>query len=346
VTWLSDAALNHLREVADRPDLTGTRYQIEAEIGRGGMGTVYRAHDRELDRPVALKVLTLEGELTGSAGDTAERLRREARILARLEHPGIVPVHDVLALPDGRVAYAMKWVRGRRLDEHVERGDEKAGLSLVERLRIFQRICEAVAFAHAQGVIHRDLKPANVMVGAFGEVLVMDWGVAKVLGSQPLPKVPGAPTAASDAATPGLAAPVASPASDAGTAHGTVLGTPGYMAPEQARGEVDAIDARADVYALGALLDFLLSTVRPAPPAPLAAIVDKARAEEPEERYPEVAALEGDVSRFLDGLAVTAYPEGPWRKTRRFVRRYRTPILLVLAYLVMRLLLFLFPPAG
>jgi len=335
VTWLTDAALDHLRRVTDRPDLTGTRYEIEGEIGRGGMGTVYRAHDRELDRPVALKVLTLE-----DGGRTADRLRREARILARLEHPGVVPVHDVLELPDGRVAYAMKWVRGERLDEHV-----RDGTPLVERLRIFQRVCEAVAFAHAHGVVHRDLKPANVMVGAFGEVLVMDWGVAKVL-ERSGDEGPGE-EARTRPVSPGSAEPRPSshapgpPRSGEGTAHGTVLGTPGFMAPEQARGDVEAVDERTDVHALGALLDFLLPE---SAPAPLTAVADKARATEPGDRYPGVRPLAADVSRFLEGLAVSAYPEGPWRKTRRFAHRHRTAILLVLAYLVMRVLLFLFPP--
>lgn len=328
MTWLSDAALDRLRQVAGRPDLTGTRYRIEQEIGRGGMGTVYLAHDRELDRAVALKVLTLDGERSRAGEETAERLRREAQILARLEHPGIVPVHDVISLPDGRVAYAMKWVRGRRLDHHIEARED---LSLVERLRIFQRICEAVAFAHAQGVIHRDLKPANVMVGAFGEVLVMDWGVAKVLAAR-----------SEELANEDPSLPIGS---SGDTVDGTVLGTPGYMAPEQARGEVGSIDERTDVYALGGLLAFLLRARAPdQPPAPLAAICDQARAEDATGRYSGVAELAADVTRFLDGLAVTAYPEGLWRKTRRFIRRYRTPILLVLAYLVMRLLLLVFAP--
>lgn len=335
MSWLSDGTLDHLRQVVDRPDLAGTRYRIEEEIGRGGMGTVYRAHDRELDRPVALKVLTLDRELTREGEETAERLRREARILARLEHPGIVPVHDVLSLPDGRVAYAMKWVRGQRLDEYVS---DKT--PLVERLQIFQRLCEAVAFAHARGVIHRDLKPANVMVGDFGEVLVMDWGVAKVLTDEPPSGSGGKRTTAENRGRRGDEdAPPGDTAWE--TVTGTVLGTPGYMAPEQARGEVEAVGERTDVYSLGALLAFLLPA---SAPAPLTAVADKARAPEPEDRYPSVRALAADISRFLEGLAVSAYPEGLWRKSRRFVRRYRTPILLLLAYLAVRVLLLLFPP--
>src|SRR5688572_20244642 len=136
------------------------------------MGTVYRARDRELGRDVALKVI----RLPEASPDVAARILREARTLAQLEHPGIVPVHDVGRLPDGRAFYAMKLVRGAPLDALPP-------TPLVERLRIVERISEAVAFAHAHGVIHRDLKPQNVMVGPFGEVLVMDWGVAKLTGA-------------------------------------------------------------------------------------------------------------------------------------------------------------------
>src|SRR5215813_2064128 len=136
------------------------------------MGTVYRAVDTELERQIAIKVLN--GPEAGE--DIARRMVREAQIIARLEHPGIVPVHDVGALPDGRVFYAMKYVRGRRLDEYAAETE-----SIRDRLRKFQAACDAVAFAHAHGVIHRDLKPQNIMIGSFGEVLVLDWGVAKIL---------------------------------------------------------------------------------------------------------------------------------------------------------------------
>src|SRR5881397_3038329 len=136
------------------------------------MGVVWLAEDIQLDRRVALKVLYLPEQ----SGDLEARLLREARILARLEHPGIVPVHDAGTLADGRVFYAMKYVQGLRLDQHLPALPAPA-----DRLRVFQRICDAVAFAHSRGVLHRDLKPQNVMVGAFGEVLVMDWGVAKLI---------------------------------------------------------------------------------------------------------------------------------------------------------------------
>jgi serine/threonine protein kinase len=162
---VSDSVLDHLRHVAALPDLTGTRYELESEIGRGGMGVVYAARDRELDRRVALKVLDLA-------------LAGEAQLIARLEHPAIVPIYETGTLPDGRAFYAMKLVSGARLDRYV------AGVSsLAKRLGVIRRVGEALAFAHARGVIHRDLKPQNVMVGEFGEVYVMDWGVDAIAGT-------------------------------------------------------------------------------------------------------------------------------------------------------------------
>jgi serine/threonine protein kinase len=162
---LSDSALDHLRHVAALPDLTGTRYELESEIGRGGMGVVYAARDRQLDRRVALKVLDFA--IVG-----------EAQLIARLEHPAVVPVYETGTLADGRLFYAMKLVSGARLDHRLAEQ-----LTLTERLRVIRRVGEALAFAHSHGIIHRDLKPQNVMVGPFGEVYVMDWGVDAVAGT-------------------------------------------------------------------------------------------------------------------------------------------------------------------
>jgi serine/threonine protein kinase len=375
MTGISDAALRHLRAMADLPDLDGTPYEILETLGRGGMGTVYLALDRRLDREVALKIVLLPDGF----GEEVDRLLREARVLAKLEHPGIVPVHDAGLLADGRAFYAMKRVRGLRLDEHAR------AVPLPERLRAFERVCEAVAFAHAHGVIHRDLKPENVMVGPFGEVLVLDWGVAKVrqapppgpslprpLSPSPPPALPGREgrkeryeeghqkeahePEAHEAVLPPLPgraggglgeegrggegrAGDASPAEPPSTAHGTILGTPGYMAPEQERGETDRVDERTDVYALGALLGSLLAGEEP--PKALAAIRRRAMAAAPEDRYAQVEELAADLARYLAGLAVSAHRESLADRARRFARNHRTAILLVLAYVLMRVLLIL-----
>jgi serine/threonine protein kinase len=294
--WLGNATLAHLRDVAEWPDL-GDRYEIRGRLGRGGMGVVYAAHDRRLDREVAVKVLDAVADSSEAAG----RLRQEARILARLEHPGIVPVHDSGALPDGRVYYVMKLVRGAPLDRALDRDRP-----LVERLDLFTRICDAVSFAHAQGIVHRDLKPANVMLGQFGEVLVLDWGVASVVGR-----------AAADEA---------------------MVGTPGFMPPEQSAASAYAVEPRADVFALGVILHGLLE---PRMPRPLAAIAAKARAARVEDRYATVAHLAADIARFRRGDPVEAYRESWFERAGRLYQRYRVPILLVLAYMIMRVILLL-----
>jgi eukaryotic-like serine/threonine-protein kinase len=335
---LSDKAIDRLRAGADEPDLAGTRYRLLERVARGGMGVVYAAEDEKLERRVALKIL----DVPGTDSDLANRLMREARVLARLEHPGIVPVHDVGTLADGRVFYTMKFVEGQRLDKFIE-GVE----SVQDRLRLFLRICEAVAFAHARGVLHRDLKPANIMVGPFGEVLVMDWGLAKILRSEALSPDRGTDPEATILEKPKqLGDANDSTKSSAITGHGTVMGTPGYMSPEQARGEVEVLDARSDIFSLGALLRFILTQKTPAGFMPrrdrsLEAICAKATAEQRDSRYSAVQDLGQDVSRYLDGLAVGAHRESIFEKTARFYRRYRFFILLILAYLAMRVILLL-----
>jgi serine/threonine-protein kinase len=313
MTRLPDTTIAHLRRVADWPDLPGERYEILEPIGQGGMGTVYRARDRALDREVALKVLRAEV----SSPEWAARLEREARILARLEHPGVVPVHDVGTLTDGRIYYLMKLVRGQRLDQFAQQ------VTLAEVLRAFLRICDTVGFAHAQGVVHRDLKPTNIMVGPFGEVLVLDWGIARLADSADGITVGGTPSTG-----PG------------DTASGTVLGTPGFMAPEQALGAVHLVNQSADIYALGAMLRVLVTSgPRDHPiPRPLIAVWERAMAAEPGSRYPTASELGAEVTRFLDGLPVHSYREPLLERLARLYVRYQTPILLVMAYLTMRLL--------
>jgi serine/threonine protein kinase len=268
--FLSDDAIARLRDITEQPDLAGTRYELVGELGRGGMGIVYEVRDRQLERCVAMKVVE-------------ETWRAEAKIIAALEHPGIVPVHDAGDLPDGRFYYTMKLVRGARLDAWASQGHART-----ERLRLFARICEPVAFAHANGVVHRDLKPENVMVGEFGAVLVMDWGVANIAG------------------------------------------TPGYMPPEKSR------DARSDVYALGAILNVLVADQTRA----LRAIVERAMAAEPSLRYENARELGDEVLRFLDGEPVSVYRENVFERVARWLGRNRVLVALVLAYLVMRVIVF------
>jgi eukaryotic-like serine/threonine-protein kinase len=335
---LSDKAIDRLRAGADEPDLAGTRYRLLERVARGGMGVVYAAEDEKLERRVALKVL----DVPGTDSDLANRLMREPRVLARLEHPGIVPVHDVGTLADGRVFYTMKFVEGQRLDKFIE-----AVASVQDRLRLFLRICEAVAFAHARGVLHRDLKPANIMVGPFGEVLVMDWGLAKILRAEAASADRAADPEITIFEKPKQSVEKSdSTKSSVITGHGTVMGTPGYMSPEQARGEIEVLDARSDIFSLGALLRFILTQKTPSGFAPrldrsLEAICAKATAEQRELRYSAVQNLGQDVSRYLDGLAVGARRESIFEKTARFYRRYRFFILLILAYLAMRVILLL-----
>jgi serine/threonine protein kinase len=290
---ISDRAIGRLREAAAWPALDA-RYEITGVAGHGGMGTVYVARDHVLDRDVAVKVL----DVADQKGARAARLQREAHILARLDHPGIVPVHDAGTLEDGRAFYVMKLVQGRRLDDLVR---DSAPLAM--RLDAFSRILEAVAFAHAHGVVHRDLKPENIMVGSFGEVYVMDWGVAQDAHGEPEP---------------------------------VIVGTPGFMAPEQER--ADLVDLRADIFALGTLLAHLAADA----PAPLKAIAGKASAPDMNARYQTVEAFAADLARFRNQDPVEAYQESTMERMLRVYRRYELPILLLMAYVVMRFVLLVF----
>jgi serine/threonine protein kinase len=288
---ISDRAIDRLRDAASWPQLDA-RYEVTGVAGYGGMGTVYVARDHVLDRDVAVKVL----DIADQRGSRAARLQREAHILARLDHPGIVPVHDAGTLEDGRAFYVMKLVKGRRLDDLI-----RDRLPLANRLTVFSRILDAVAFAHAHGIVHRDLKPDNVMVGGFGEVYVMDWGVAQ---------------------------------DGAADAEAVVVGTPGFMAPEQAA--AGDVDPRADIYALGILLALVGGEDAP---APLRAIAQKARHANAAGRYQKVEDLAAELARFRNQDPVEAYRESMAERVIRLYRRYEAPILLILAYVVMRFVL-------
>ncbi len=277
------------------------RYRVGREIGAGGMGRVSLVHDLRLLRDVAWK-----------RGDG--RLLREARILAQLEHPGIVPIHDMGFDHRGAPYFAMRVVTGKSLAQVLTDTPQEQRASL---LRPLLQAAEAVAFAHHRGVVHRDLKPANIMIGSFGESQVVDWGLARVL---------------EDAEAP-IAAEVRSAL--AGFDGGRV-GTPSYMSPEQEAGR--CADRRSDVYGLGRMLGEIVGVgsraSSAATPPELLAIIARSTATDPEVRYPDAAAFASDLARFLDGARVLAHSYRTHELLRRFLRAYRIPLLIAATGLV------------
>jgi hypothetical protein len=292
------------------------RYEVGDTLGEGGMGVVRTCIDRRIGREIAIKSVK-PGR--GTHGDAGTRFLREACVQGQLEHPAIVPVYDLGRDPDGTLYFTMKRVRGmtfERIVDALRMGEEDAMRQFSRRklLTAFASVCQAVDFGHARGVVHRDLKPGNVMLGDYGEVYVLDWGLAKVIGA-PDARLPSGP-------------PIATGSDPGGqTVHGATMGTPGYMSPEQARG--DDVDVRADVYALGAILFELLAReplhkhstppvaidstlagidARPGTRAPhldvppeLDAVCVRATELRPEDRYAGVHELVGAVERYLDG---------------------------------------------
>ena len=237
----------------ETPLLKIAGYELREEIGRGGMGVVYRARDLGFERDVAIKVL---GEKVGADSFAAARFRNEARITGQLQHPGIPAAHELGTLADGKPFLVMKLVRGATLqamlDQRKSPGEDRGKF-----IAIFEQICHAVGYAHAHNVIHRDLKPSNVMVGKFGEVQIMDWGLAKVLGESREEEVTEVDTRSTAAfVSSAIETPVGA---DSATRTGSVLGTPAYMSPEQAGGQIRLLDARSDVFGLGAILCEILT---------------------------------------------------------------------------------------
>jgi serine/threonine protein kinase len=357
-----------------RPAGSASRYRLLGEIAEGGMGAIFLVWDASLGRPLAMKVLK-RGDphrTDGAARERARlRLRHEARILGRLQHPSIVPVHEVGELEDGEPYFTMLEVRGLVLSEILPRiASGTDGWTLPRAIRVLLQVCEAVAHAHSQGIVHRDLKPANVMVGPFGETYVMDWGLAKArdfpgeadVRVRDVRAHPGEVSAASDpdpgAARAGHATPLL-------TLEGDVLGTPAYMAPEQARGRLDEVGPRSDVYSAGAILYHLLAGVAPydagrgdtkprevlervlaGPPASLAwraprapaeliAIAEKAMARDARERYATMQELAGDLRAWLEVRVVRAHASGAWAELVKWVQRHTVVVGLLAALLVL-----------
>lgn len=311
--------------------------------GEGGMGRVWLAHDIALDRPVALK----QFKVGNVHPDARQQFIREAQITGQLQHPSIVPLYRMGVDPQSdEVFYTMRFFAGRTLSEHVAEFQKSIALgernrvALLQLLAVFLGACQAIHYAHSRGIVHRDLKPAKIMIGDFGEVIVIDWGLAKRLHAKDDPYENA----------PASAYALANRAGDESTQAGTSLGTPAFMAPEQAVGNSFEIGPATDVFALGGILFHILTgsaphvfkkggtapefalqialsppplarTLAPWAPPALEAICVKAMALNVADRYPDVGALIDDVRRWIAGDEVSVYPENRWRKLARWVMR-------------------------
>ena len=336
----------------------GARYEILGKLAHGGQGSVLLVRDTDLCRTMAMKVLLRRADRSapGEPLDPVSlgRFIEEAQVTGQLDHPGIVPVHELSVDEEGQVYFTMRLVRGRELREvidYVHSGVE--GWNLPKALGVLLKVCEALAYAHSKGVIHRDLKPSNIMVGRFGEVYVMDWGLAHVLGERDRKDIRIRPPETKRLSVHSFLegesdSPPDSPLS---TMDGFVIGTPAYMPPEQAAGHLAEVGPRADVYSLGAILYHLLGgripytepgtrvssrTVlamvlcgppkplhefRPDTPAELEAICERAMARDPADRYAGVGAMAQDLESYLEGRVVRAHERGAWAEARKWVQR-------------------------
>jgi serine/threonine-protein kinase len=356
-----DAPSDVMGRLAQRGPVSA-RYRVRDEVAQGGMGAVLRVWDEDLRRHLAMKVMLAGAQRAGAPTPTdaraLARFLEEAQVTGQLDHPGIVPVHELGLDEQGRVFFTMKLVRGQTLKQvfdALSRGED--GWTTARVLGLLLKVCEATRYAHDKGVIHRDLKPANVMVGRYGEVYVMDWGLARVLDR------PDARDIRLRDESIGHTGPVRTeraeragetPDSPLCTMDGDVIGTPAYMPPEQAHGRLEALGPRADVYAMGAMLYHLLAGhmpyvragdsasnyavwrwVREGPPTPLGdecpdapaelvAICERAMQRDPAARYADMTALAADLSAFLEGRVVEAFESGALAEARKWVRRNRS----------------------
>ncbi|MEE8104961.1 MAG: serine/threonine-protein kinase [Planctomycetota bacterium] len=359
----SDSSIrDRIRELAERlPE--NSRYQLRGEVARGGMGVVLNVWDRDLRRNLAMKAMLMNVRTPDGQDaplvdmSVVSRFLEEAQITGQLDQPGVVPVPEMGVDPQGRVYFTMRLVKGRELKEIFSLAQEEAeGWSRPRALAVLHRVCETMAYAHSKGVIHRDLKPSNIMVGKFGETYVMDWGLAKVVGRDDRPPSHDHLANQTIVNTDRIEDLERAPASALQTMDGTVLGTPAFMAPEQAMGRIAELDGRADVYSVGALLYTLLTgnmpyieevagTAMPSAtavltlaiagppksisemdcdaPAELVAICEKAMERRPTDRYETMMEMAEDVRAFLEGRVVRAYQTGAWAEFRKWVRRNR-----------------------
>jgi serine/threonine-protein kinase len=361
LTALAPGAEGHDRDAGyclRLPAFDGQRFRVLRPLDHGGLGAVFVALDEELHREVALKQILEE-----HADDPASRARflLEAEITGRLEHPGIVPVYGLGVHAEGRPFYAMRLVKGESLKEVADRFHADAShqrdhgrrsLELRKLLRSFHDVCNAIEYAHSRGVLHRDIKPANVIIGKYGETLVVDWGLAKAVGRTEL-----GPDAGEQTLVPSLEA------GSAGTLPGGALGTPAFMSPEQAEGDLEHLGMCSDVYGLGATLYYLLTGCPPVagtiaemlaavkqgdirPPRQVDATIDpaleavclKAMARRPTDRYAMPRALSEDVERWMADAPVLAWREPPSRRARRWARRNRMAVTAAVVTLIVGVL--------
>ncbi len=355
-----------VKRLSPTPDVGG-RYEIKQDVASGGMGTILRVWDGDLRRNLAMKVMHGRGAGSSSPGGASEassvdperlgRFLEEAQITGQLDHPGVVPVHDLGIDSKGRCYFTMRFVRGRELKDVLDLAREgKEGWTRTKVLGVILKVCEAMAYAHSKGVVHRDLKPANVMVGRFGETYVMDWGLARVLGRRDSHDLRLKPRP-EDASALSLVRTVRrdetdqNPESPLVTMDGDVIGTPSYMAPEQARGKLEEVGPRSDVYSLGAILYYMhtgqapyvkpgervsphtvLARVLDGPPTPveklaphepveLVAICAKAMRRDPEQRYGSMLEVADDIQAFLENRVVRAYERGSLAEFKKWVVR-------------------------
>lgn len=336
------------------------KYGIREEVGRGGMGKIVKIWDQELNRFLAMKLI-----LDGTAGDPerVSRFVQEAQVMGQIDHPGIVPIHDFGVDSEGRVFFTMRLVKGQDFNDIINLGiEEKDGWNSSRLVGVLISVCQAVAFAHSRGIVHRDLKPANIMVGRFGEVYVMDWGLAKVKGRDEVAdRRLRENVQPSDLTVQTERRPEEDGPSDAPlvTMDGSVVGTPSFMAPEQAAGDLDSTDQRSDVYSLGAILYVILTgqppylppgthlspraiwarlmeeppkpvhQVNPKAPPELMAVCEKAMGRDAGERYENSLDFAEDLQRFLDGRVVRAYRTGALTELGKWCRR--NPVLTLIS---------------
>jgi serine/threonine protein kinase len=363
----------HARGLNDTEGFGGrnARYQVGRLVARGGMGLIYQLKDCNVHRDVAVKVMLANLQ---DAEEQIMRFVQEAQITGQLEHPNIVPVHELGVSETDTIYYTMKYLKGKTLQEvldGIKRGDQEIieRMPLDNLLTVFEKVCDAIAFAHSRGVVHRDIKPQNIMIGDFGEVLVLDWGLAKIL-----PGFDSSPVLTPIANFGGDDQPEVDPeTSMLKTMQGRIMGTPAFIAPEQVREELGVRDGRLDVYALGAVLYQILTLEipfggrlkeiladkmqgnlpppheheEPCPHCPndrvpesISAVCLKAMAVMPHNRYPSVAALQHDIQAYRTGHATQAEEAGALRHIFLMFRRNRSHVLLmILSSLIIALIL-------